>query len=420
MSTGAIPTPAAPATQQVSPLSSPPGSATDRRPGLLSALVQPTIRSQLIATTAARLPISAIPVLLTLHTLGQLGRSYAGAGAVVAATSMGIAFGAPVLGRCLDRFGLRLVVLSTGFVQVVFWSTAWAAPFEVLVVVCFVAGILQPPVFAVGRQAMAAGLPGPLLQAGLSLDAIASQVAYALGPAIAVALVTTQPAGVGFAVEGLAIGLSCGLLWFVNPPIGHTGTAFERTKGRTRPASSERRALALVLSVAGVAAAMALGTEFTMIAAMRSYGEVSKVGLVTAVWCVATIVGGVLYGQWRRQVAPSMLLLLMTVAVVPLVFVDSWWTLMVALTPIGALWSPLMTSIGQRLVDVTPLPRRGEVLGMFSAALTVGAAVGPALMGVVLDRVPASGAFVCIAALGAVSVVLVSGCERGRWRTPTE
>ena len=62
----------------------------------------------------ARLPMTAMGVTMTLYVVNDLGRGYGAAGLIGAATTLGSAFGAPLVGRYVDRYGLRPVVAVCG------------------------------------------------------------------------------------------------------------------------------------------------------------------------------------------------------------------------------------------------------------------------------------------------------------------
>src|SRR3954470_15708988 len=73
---------------------------------------------------AARLPVTATGVVLTLHVALGLDRGFAAAGLVGGAVTAGVALGAPLLGRLIDRRGLRPVLAACGLAQAVFWGVA--------------------------------------------------------------------------------------------------------------------------------------------------------------------------------------------------------------------------------------------------------------------------------------------------------
>lgn len=73
---------------------------------------------------AARLPVTAVGVVLTLHLVVGLHRGFAAAGLVGGAVTAGIAVGAPLLGRAIDAVGLRPVLAVCAVAQAGFWGAA--------------------------------------------------------------------------------------------------------------------------------------------------------------------------------------------------------------------------------------------------------------------------------------------------------
>ncbi|HEX5542802.1 MAG TPA: MFS transporter, partial [Micromonospora sp.] len=70
-------------------------------------LALPGVRSLLLVAMLARIPVTAAGVTLTLYVVLNLGRGYFAAGLVAAAMTVGAALGAPLMGRMVDRRGLR-------------------------------------------------------------------------------------------------------------------------------------------------------------------------------------------------------------------------------------------------------------------------------------------------------------------------
>jgi MFS family permease len=69
----------------------------------------------------ARVPMTAMGMTLALHVVADLGHGYGAAGLVGTATTLGTAIGAPVVGRMIDRYGLRPVVAVCGTACTAFW-----------------------------------------------------------------------------------------------------------------------------------------------------------------------------------------------------------------------------------------------------------------------------------------------------------
>nr|WP_287811200.1 inositol monophosphatase family protein [Pseudomonas sp.] len=69
----------------------------------------------------AGLPLTIMTLTLSLHVLNEMGRSYFDAGLVATATALGFAVGSPLLGRMMDRHGLRPVVVICGTLSTIAW-----------------------------------------------------------------------------------------------------------------------------------------------------------------------------------------------------------------------------------------------------------------------------------------------------------
>src|SRR5690348_11454053 len=93
----------------------------------------------------ARVPGTAVGITLTLHVALTLGRGYGAAGLVGAFGMIGIAVGGPYMGRIVDRFGLRPMVVLTTVGEALFWFTGPLMPYPVLLVTSFFGGLLTIP-----------------------------------------------------------------------------------------------------------------------------------------------------------------------------------------------------------------------------------------------------------------------------------
>ncbi|GGY16080.1 hypothetical protein GCM10010358_79830 [Streptomyces minutiscleroticus] len=124
--------------------------------GYRELLAVPGMAALLGVSFVARTAITSVVTALTMYVVLDLGLSYAAAGAVAAALTAGPALGGPLLGRTIDRRGLRTVLLTTVAVQAVFWLSVPILPYGALVGAACAAGLLMVPVQPVTRQAIAA------------------------------------------------------------------------------------------------------------------------------------------------------------------------------------------------------------------------------------------------------------------------
>ncbi|BCB76802.1 hypothetical protein Pflav_032120 [Phytohabitans flavus] len=134
----------------------------------------------------ARTAITADVMALTLYIVLGLDLSYAAAGGVAAALTAGVALGGPLLGRMIDRRGLRTVVLATVVVQVVFWLSVPILPYGVLLGAAFAAGLLMVPAQSVTRQAIAAMTTAEQRRPAFALESVQGELSYIVGPGIVI------------------------------------------------------------------------------------------------------------------------------------------------------------------------------------------------------------------------------------------
>src|SRR3981081_2314810 len=92
-------------------------------------LAQPQVRTSTLLMFFARLPMTSVGIPLPLHVVTALGRGYGAAGLVGTATMVGTAIGSPLLGRLIDRYGLRPVVAVCGVCSTAFWVSAPYLPY---------------------------------------------------------------------------------------------------------------------------------------------------------------------------------------------------------------------------------------------------------------------------------------------------
>nr|WP_284046172.1 MFS transporter [Actinoplanes maris] len=371
-------------------------------------LALPGIRSLLAVATLARIPIAAGAVVLTLHVVMDLGRGYGAAGLIGAAFTIGGSVGAPLMGRLVDRRGLRLVLVLTTVAEVLFWSLAPAAPYWALLVMALFGGLLSLPAFSVARQSISALTPEAQRLPAFALDSISTEIAFMSGPALGVLVATT--AGPRWAMLGIGAGiLISGVgLWLLDPPVRAAHEA-PITAGERVPRRSWLKPRFVAILLVTMAATLVLsGTDVSVVAVLRDNGELGWTGLVMTLWAFYSLVGGFAYGTIQRALPPVLLLTPMAVATM-LVSAGSshWWLLALLLIPAGALCAPLITSTADAISRMIPAAARGEALGLHNSALTVGVALGGPLAGFAADTFSPPWGFVTVGGAGLLIALVV-------------
>ncbi|GAA3559240.1 MFS transporter [Amycolatopsis ultiminotia] len=335
----------------------------------------------------ARLPLTMTGVTLTLYVVSNLGHGYGAAGVVGAASTLGTALGAPLVGRNIDRYGLRPVVAACGTTSTVFWFAVPHLSYPVLVACALPAGVLTVPAGSLARQILAALVPPEQRRAAYSLDTILVEATFMIGPAAGIAAITSLSATVALSGIGLIFGITALLTYLLNPPIRNEDEQAPAGTGRPPLRTWLSGPLAATLLVAAGALFCLIGTEVATLAALRSHGDVSWTGLVIVVMCAASIVGGIAHGAVRRAPPQSVLMLLLAVLVIPVGLADRpWWLLMLALIPTNLLCAPTIAATTETVSSLAPPAVRGEAMGLQDASTRLGLAAGSPVVGFAIDH----------------------------------
>jgi MFS family permease len=368
----------------------------------------PRVRTLLLVVFLAKVPAAAGGMVLTLHVAVGLQHGYGAAGSAGAVVTVGMALGASVLGRLIDRFGLRPILVLTMVANALFWGLGSQLPYAALLVAGFAAGLLELPVMSIGRQSVAAMVPPDLRRTAYSIDSVSTELAYMVGPAAAV-LIATQFSTVTsmYAMAG-AIVTAGAVLLVVNPPVRSEEERASDTGERVPRRSWLGPRMVAVLVIAAGAVFILAGTEVAIVAQLRSIDQLAYTGLVIGVWSAVSAVGGLVYGALPRSPGQVTLMALLGLLTLPIGLASGqWWWLALALIPASALCAPTIAATGEEVSRLAPAAARGEATGMQSSAFTLGAAAGAPAVGFVVDH-SAPGWGFAVAGLGGVIVAGVA------------
>jgi MFS family permease len=367
-------------------------------------LALPGVRTLLVLVFFARIPATASGMVLTLHIAVTMDRGYGAAGTVGAVATIGIALGAPLLGRVVDKYGLRPMLVITTIGEATFWAFARFMPYPMLLVCGFVGGLLVLPAMSIGRQAIAALVPSDLRRTAYSMDSVSTELSFMVGPAAAVFVATqfsTQTATLAMAVGIVIVGAA---LFAVNPAVRSEEEKAAAEKVPRRVWLTPR--LVGVLLVGAGAVFILAGTEVAIVAQMERNGDLSWTGLVVIVWSAASAVGGLVYGALKRSVRQVTLMAWLGLLTIPIGLAGgTWWLLMLVLVPASFLCAPTIAATGEEVARLAPPAVRGEATGLQSSAFTLGSAVGAPLVGFVVDHASPGWGF----ALAGLGGLLVAG-----------
>jgi MFS family permease len=387
-----------------------------------AAVTAPGAAVPVLTSAVGRFPVAMFSFATLLYVQRESG-SFAVAGAVSAGSLVGVAIGSVLQGRLMDRrgpSGVLLVVatlfaLGTGGLVA---TVETGAPLPVVVAVALLTGLAMPAMPGASRALWERLVPaGPRREAAYGYEAISLEVFFVLGPGVAALLASTPWPGTGTAVAAVAT------------VAGAVGFALSGPVRGTRPLPSTRATLwgaiaspgMRTIALAGLGFGLVVGAvEVGVPAVATGLGEPWLGGALLSAWSVTSVLVGVLYGMrpWPRALHLRMPVLVAGFGLLVLAMwlagaAGSLLLLVIAMLAAGGLITPQTTGHSLVVEVVAPRGAAAEAFGWVVTAITVGAAVGQSLAGVVVEVAGASGAFLTGGAAG----LLVGAALWARRRT---
>jgi MFS family permease len=355
------------------------------------------------AQLVARIPNGMLSLAYLLH-IERLLHSYGAAGLVLAATSIGQAIAGPLTSRWMGVWGMRRVLILTMSVCALAVGTialAPALPLPLYMVLGLVGGLSTPPIQPAVRTIYPTMVNSRQLTPLFSLDASAQEVIWVVGPVITT-LIATQVSTVLAILVALTF-LVGGGIWFIASP----------ELGRVRIPRS-RRKLGTVLTKPPVL--LATVTGFVLIGAcsaveagvVSTFGDHSpQSGIVLAIFSIGSLIGGLSFGHlpigpWALARRILVVFAGMALAAASLNF---WWlalTLLIA----GIGIAPSLAVMFAIVSASVRFSETAEAYGWVGTGQLIGAALGSALAGFLIDRFDAPGAFWVAGGLAALGFII--------------
>jgi MFS family permease len=375
----------------------------------LNLLRTPGVARIIAAQLTARLPSGMISLGFLLHIEGIFG-SYGAAGLVLAATSVGQAISGPLTSRWMGQWGMRPVLILTMSVCALGLTTIALAPLPLwgFMVVGLIVGLSYPPVQPAVRTIYPKMVNSRQLTPLFSLDASAQEIIWIAGPVV-VTFVATQistVAGIFLSVFFLV----AGGIWFISSP----------ELGRVRIPRSKRK-LGSVLAKPSVLLATVVGfllvgacaaTEAGVIAFFGNEG--SEAGIVLAIWAVSSLVGGLSLGH--LPIGPWALARRMFVVFIgSALAILAWefWSLSFALVVAGLCIAPALAVMFSIVSATVKFSDTAEAYGWVGTGQLIGAALGSAAAGFLIDATGgATGAFWAATGFAAVGLLVATVFRR--------
>ncbi len=347
-------------------------------------------RLPLIGSTIGRLPLGAAGLAVILLVHGTTG-SFAQAGLVEAAVTIGAGVGLPVQGRIIDRTGQTVVLAVTQTVSAIaaiaLVLTARAdASLAVLAAFGFAFGAFIPPLSMCMR-----GLWGSLIedeqrrQSAYSLDAVIIEVAFIGGPLITAGIVAVASPSPALLVSA-ALELAGSFIFMAST----ASRQWRGDGGSTHWAGPLRSVGVRVLAFTGACFGFGIGALMLALTAFATHeGSRAAAGLLISGQSLASMVGGLWYGSrvWLAPLERRYVIAfgVMALGYLPLVAASSLASMGALIVLTGFALAPA-SAIEYSLMDrVAPPGNSTEAFAWLITATVVGVGLGEAICGAVVS-----------------------------------
>lgn len=364
-------------------------------PSYRAVLSTPGVRPAFLPSIIGRLSLATSGLALVLM-LEQATGSFAVAGAITAALGIANVIATPVRARLIDRRGQLAILTALGALHalsLIAFAVFPAAPLPVLLVLSVVAGVSAPPFGATMRVVWSEALPaGPLRTRGFSLDAVAEEVTFAVGPLVAAALVALSGPVAALVLSAGCVAVGTGL--FVASGLSRQQRGSHRFIADATTGPSARTPLRsrgfLPVVIVMTAPGLILGAVELAAPALAVEADAPFLaGILLALFASASAIGGLIFGRLRLPGSHAAQLLVLL------------GVLVVCAGTAGAIGGPIAGAVGLVLggLCLAPLlivgylsadeltdPRvRTEASSWINTAVNLGAAVGALVFGAITD-----------------------------------
>ncbi|MFT4052465.1 MAG: MFS transporter [Microbacterium sp.] len=369
----------------------------------------PGVARIIAAQLTARFPNGMTSLAILLHVEQRTG-SYAAAGLVLAAASVGQALAGPVTSRWMGVWGIRRVLTVTTAVCAAALLSIALVPLAQpsLMAFGFVAGLSTPPVQSAVRTIYPKLVTARQLTPLFSLDASLQELIWILAPVL-ITIVATQAGTIPALLLIVAVLIGGGAWFILSPEVG-----------RVRIPRS-RRALGRVLGKPVVLLATVIGVLLIGACAAVEAGVVATfghggldAGIVLAIFSLGSLAGGLSFGHvpigpW----AMARRLLVVAIGLSATVFSLTFWWIGGSLLLAGVGMAPALAVMFAMTSASVKFSETAEAYGWIGTGQLIGAASGSAVAGFLIDGVGPVGAYWAAAGFAIAGAIVAATCVRG-------
>ncbi|ROQ38628.1 putative MFS family arabinose efflux permease [Frondihabitans sp. PhB188] len=372
-------------------------------------LKTPGVARIIAAQLTARFPFGMLSLAFLLH-VEHVTHSYGAAGIVLAATSVGQAISGPLTSRWMGIWGMRpvlLLTLAVCFASLIVFALA-PLTLPLYMVVGFVAGLSVPPVQPAVRTIYPKMVNSKQLTPLFSLDASAQEIIWVAGPVITT-FVGTQ-IGTTYAILTAAAFLIGGGIWFIaSPEVGQVRIPkSKRSFGKVLARPTVLLSTITGFLLIGTCAAVEAGV-------ISAFGDGSpNSGFVLAVFAIGSLAGGLLLGHlpvgpWSLPI--RMVIVFAGIALtifIPTSFVWLCVTLLIA----GVGIAPALAVMFAIISSSVRFSDTAEAYGWAGTGQLIGAAIGSAIAGALIDQTGTVGGLYVAAGFALLGVLVPTLFQR--------
>jgi hypothetical protein len=374
---------------------------------------------------AGRFGYAMMNLSLLLYARAATG-SFAIAGALSAASLVGVAAGTVAQGRAIDRWGPARVLLAVAPAHAVLGAaviTGLAAGLH--------AGTLAPMVAAQSAVLPAVGVasrilwprlipPGPLRDRAYTYEAVSFEVCWLTGPALAGLLATLLWPGTALLTATVLVTVAAVGLAATRAARSPAPAVLSPSPASGRGAAVHRAGLATLL-VAGSAFGLTIGFVVVGVAAgTAANGRPQLAGVLLAAWSASSILGGLAFGRWRWPSPADRLPALMLACGLTLVIPALVGGLLplTAMILTGLTLAPQAALHSMLLDDLVPAARLSTAYGWVTTTIWAANAAGQGLGGVAVQAHGHHLAYLLAAAASVFPALVVWAARRHLLGTP--
>jgi MFS family permease len=354
-----------------------------------------------LSQLTAHFPFGMLSIAFLIH-VERVHHSYAAAGAVLAALSIGQAIVGPLTSRWMGNVGMRPILLWTTFVCTATIVAMALLPLsvEALVALGFVAGCSMPPIQPAVRTIYPKMVSASHLTPLFSLDSALQEVIWIVGPVLA----TFAAAALG-SESGILIAAAfflVGGLWFISSP--EVGLV-RIPRSKTRFGGVLKRPAVIISTLVGLLLVSSYATVEAAIVAIYGEGG-TEAGVMIAIYALGSLLGGLAWGH--RGIGPWSLtirLIVFTAGIALALISTEFWWVAIALFISGIGVAPALTVLFAMVSARVKFSQTAEAFAWIGSGELIGAGMGSALAGLSIDTWAAPAAL-WLAAILAIAATL--------------